>query len=286
MTLVVAQGNNVNWVRISQVVRSRTPKQCRERYHQNLKPSLVHDPISEAEGRQIELLVEDIGKRWAEIARRLKGRSDNAVKNWYNGSQNRRKRAALMAQRHANAEHRQQQACAPPADRTDFNNFATAPPSLQVVPRSLPPLPRRPAPPALSPATFHRSYETPLPSPALVSPTDSEMRAPSLMSDAGSYYTTSPRATTTSPVEGHLRLPPLKYLEDTSSDSKLPGVNDLAGALPRLSLNDEHTSPPRSLLTAPNSPVHNLPALRTAGAPGQPPPRPKETRMDVRAFLN
>ena len=33
-----------------------------------------------------------MGKRWAEIARRLGNRSDNAVKNWWNGSMNRRKR--------------------------------------------------------------------------------------------------------------------------------------------------------------------------------------------------
>lgn len=91
IALVRSQGPN-NWVRISQHLRHRSPKQCRERYHQNLKPSLNHDPISVAEGELIEQLVSEMGKRWAEIARRLGNRSDNAVKNWWNGSMNRRKR--------------------------------------------------------------------------------------------------------------------------------------------------------------------------------------------------
>ena len=91
LQLVRSQGPN-NWVRISQHMQHRSPKQCRERYHQNLKPSLNHEPITAQEGEHIEQLVREMGNRWAEIARRLGNRSDNAIKNWWNGSMNRRKR--------------------------------------------------------------------------------------------------------------------------------------------------------------------------------------------------
>lgn len=83
-----------NWVRISNSLCTRTPKQCRERYHQNLKPSLNRTPITQEEGLLIEKLVAKHGKKWAEIARHLNGRSDNAIKNWWNGGANRRRRAS------------------------------------------------------------------------------------------------------------------------------------------------------------------------------------------------
>jgi Myb-like DNA-binding protein FlbD len=95
LQLVCTQGPN-NWVRISHHMQHRSPKQCRERYHQNLKPSLNHEPISSQEGDLIEQMVNEMGKRWAEIARRLRNRSDNAVKNWWNGSMNRRKRNVVQ----------------------------------------------------------------------------------------------------------------------------------------------------------------------------------------------
>ncbi|KAI9931576.1 hypothetical protein ASPWEDRAFT_37589 [Aspergillus wentii DTO 134E9] len=94
LQLVREQGPN-NWVRISQHMHYRSPKQCRERFHQNLKPSLNREPISADEGLMIERMVNEMGKRWAEIARRLGNRSDNAVKNWWNGSMNRKRRGGV-----------------------------------------------------------------------------------------------------------------------------------------------------------------------------------------------
>jgi hypothetical protein len=120
LDLVQKQGPN-NWVRISQQMQHRTPKQCRERYHQNLKQSLNHEPISHQEGELIEQMVTEMGRRWAEIARRLGNRSDNAVKNWWNGSMNRRKRNGNQRQSGFKAmSHRDQPIPATRSSRPTF----------------------------------------------------------------------------------------------------------------------------------------------------------------------
>lgn len=90
---LIAMFGATNWVRILNSLLTRTPKQCRERYHQNLKPLLNRLPITAEEGELIEVLVAKYGKKWAEILRHLNGRLDNAIKNWWNGGANRRRRA-------------------------------------------------------------------------------------------------------------------------------------------------------------------------------------------------
>lgn len=88
---LVQQNRSLRWVKIAKLLGTRTSKQCRERYHQNLKPSLNHRPITEEEGKEITRLVGIYGKRWAAIARHLQGRSDNTIKNWWNAGANRRR---------------------------------------------------------------------------------------------------------------------------------------------------------------------------------------------------
>nr|AAB62897.1 MYB-1 [Neurospora crassa] len=80
-----------NWVNVARILGTRTPKQCRERWHQNLKPGLNHGPMTQEEAAIIVREVDLKGPRWADIARKLQGRSDNAVKNYWNGLNNRKK---------------------------------------------------------------------------------------------------------------------------------------------------------------------------------------------------
>jgi len=71
------------WSVIARSFKNRIGKQCRERWHNHLNPDVRKDAWTSNEDSLIIELVDQIGSRWAAIAKRLPGRTDNSIKNRY-----------------------------------------------------------------------------------------------------------------------------------------------------------------------------------------------------------
>ncbi|XP_047970470.1 transcription factor MYB117-like [Salvia hispanica] len=87
------------WSTIAQLLRGRIGKQCRERWHNHLKPDIKKDRWSEEEDQALIEAHRKLGNRWAEIARSLPGRSENTIKNHWNAT----KRRQLSSRTNANS---------------------------------------------------------------------------------------------------------------------------------------------------------------------------------------
>lgn len=291
MQLVREQGPN-NWVRISQHIHYRSPKQCRERFHQNLKPTLNREPISADEGLLIERLVNEMGKRWAEIARRLGNRSDNAVKNWWNGSMNRKRRglstptASRTYSGRVEAPYSRASVVSPTRPRFSTRPWADESTDDYSHSRRESLTAARQLSPIYTLSSINRPIETPLTSPAFSEVSNAtSVEPPSMVSDHNSVCSSSPR-TIPSP-----QLLPLPVDVRAQYDIRRPSVAsvhvvDNSPSYPTRSLESlsdmaskrwmEH----QPTLASWHQPIEQLPKPYTRPEPA------RDTRMGVNSLLN
>ena len=75
-----------NWPLLATRMEGRTSKQVKERWTNQLDPSISTEPWQAEDDQQLVELIRELGHSWCEIARRMPGRTESMVKNRFHAN--------------------------------------------------------------------------------------------------------------------------------------------------------------------------------------------------------
>ena len=89
---IVSRFGTNDWAKVASRMKTRNPRQCKERWTTYLSPTINKEPWTTEEDNLLIIKYNEFGPKWSTISQFFNGRPDNCIKNHWNAIVRRRER--------------------------------------------------------------------------------------------------------------------------------------------------------------------------------------------------